>query len=156
MRWTELTLTPPHSAGAAAVQCVVAPSGAARVAATMRASTGNALRSGSVVRHPGDPAAQESILPSPYRGLGDVGAAHDFHRAAAIRSEQHDPRPPDLLLRTVVVSHDRRQKLAVDARYLDGDACAHPADSHAQVSSGISNRTQTLNFIHRHEGRHPD
>ena len=94
----------------------------------------NARRAGLVAQQAGDAFGQEPLLPPPDRGLARAGAAGEFHRAATVRSQQHDLRPPDMLLRAVPIRHDGHKALAVGVRDVDGDTFAHPPDSHAQVS----------------------
>lgn len=73
----------------------------------------------------------EPLLPTPHRGLADAGCAHDLGRADAIGSQQHDPRPPNVLLGTVSVRQDRAEPAAIGGACLYGDACSRPIESHS-------------------------
>jgi hypothetical protein len=62
--------------------------------------------------------------------------------------QQHDPCPPDVLLRSVSVGYDRLQLVTIRATHVNLDAGAHPADSHFSEIAGIPNRTRMSGFIH--------
>jgi hypothetical protein len=100
---------------------------------------GDVGRVGLVAQQVGDAFGRERLPPPLDRGLARAGVTGEFQRAATVRSQQHDLRPPDMLLRAVPIRHDRHKALAVDGRDADGDTSAHPPDSHAQLSSGIPN-----------------
>jgi hypothetical protein len=108
----------------------------------------DARRAGLVAQQAGDAFGHEPLLPPPDQGLARAGAAGEFHRAATVRGQQHDLRPPDMLLRAVPVRHDRYKALVVGVRDVDGDTFVHPPDSHAQLSRGIVNRMQMSDYIH--------
>jgi hypothetical protein len=55
---------------------------------------------------------------------------HDLGRLDASGAQQHDPRPPNVLLGTVPVRQDRAEPAAIGGAYLYGDTCSHPIDSH--------------------------
>ena len=54
--------------------------------------------SGLVAQQASDALAHEALLPAPYGGLRNAGAAHDLRRAVPLRRRQNDPGPPDMLL----------------------------------------------------------
>ena len=108
----------------------------------------NARRTGLVAEQARHTFDHEPFLPPPHACLARTGAAGDFHRAAAVRAEQHDLGPPDVLLRAVPVRHNGRQSLAVGVGHVDYDTFAHPPDSHGRVSVRIPNRMQASDYIH--------
>ena len=57
----------------------------------------------------------EALLPAPDAGLRLARPAHDLDGAEAVRRQQHDLGPPDMLLRAVAVTDDRLQAAAVAA-----------------------------------------
>ena len=143
MRCTELTLIPMTLAIAGAVQWVVSPSGAPRSTADhpvfdLASKRRDARRPGLVAQQAVDALGHEAGLPAPYGGLADAGAAHDLGGAAAIGGQQHDVRPPDVLVRTVAIRNDHRKSLTIVGGEVDADPAAHTADSHAASRRGIS------------------
>jgi hypothetical protein len=95
-----------------------------------------------------DPIGHEAFLPAPHSGFAGPGAAHDLGRAATVRRQQHDFRPPDMLLRAVSVRHDRVKFATICGTHFNLDTGAHPPDSHSSEMAGIPNRTQVSDFIH--------
>ena len=108
----------------------------------------NARAAGFVAQQARHALRQEALLPPPDRGLAGAGAAGEFHGAAAIGGQQHDLRPPDVLLRAVAVRDDGGQRLAIGFGEVDFDRFAHPPDLHGQVAEGILNRMQMSDYIH--------
>jgi hypothetical protein len=108
----------------------------------------NARRTGLVAQQASDAIGHEAFLPAPDRRLADIGLPHDLRRAAAVRRQQHDPRPPDMLLRSVAVCHDRLQLDTIRGTHFNLDADTHPADSHSSEITGIPNWTRMSDFIH--------
>ena len=108
----------------------------------------DARRAGLVPQKAIDAFFHEPFLPAPDRRLTDPGRAHDLCRARAGGGQKHDPRAPDVLLRTVPIRHHRVQTGAAGGAYVYGDACSHPVDSHPPEPRGIPLRTQTSDFIH--------
>src|ERR1700712_3052454 len=53
----------------------------------------DARRAGLVAQQAGNAFGHEPLLPTPDRGLALAGATDEFHRAAALRGQQHDLRP---------------------------------------------------------------
>ena len=88
--------------------------------------------SGLLAQQASHALAHEPLLPAPYTGLRDPGAAHNFRRAAALGGRQNDPRPPDMFLRAVAIRDNRGQSLAVRGTHLNADPLAHDALSHIQ------------------------
>jgi hypothetical protein len=103
---------------------------------------------GLVAQQAGNTIGHEAFLPAPHGGFARAGDTHDLGRAATVCRQQHDLRPPDMLLRTVSVRHDGLQIDTICSVCFNFDAGAHPADSHPSASRGILNRTQTLDFVH--------
>jgi hypothetical protein len=108
----------------------------------------NARRAGLIAEQTGHAFGQEALLLAPDRRLARAGAAGEFHRAATLGGQQHDLRPPDMLLRAVAVRHDGAERQAVGFGEVDCGGSAHPSDSHGQVSVRILNRMQMSDFIH--------
>jgi hypothetical protein len=67
----------------------------------------NARGARLVAQKPVHAFGDEPFLPALHAGLGLAGLAHDRVRSDALGAEQHNLRPPDMLLRRVAVS-DRR------------------------------------------------
>ena len=108
----------------------------------------NARAAGLVAQQASQALGQEAILPPPDRGLAGAGAPGEFHGPAAIGGQQHDLRPPDMLLRAVSIHDDAGQGQAVSFGDADFDGFAHPPDSHEQGARGILNRMQMSDYIH--------
>ena len=96
----------------------------------------NARRPRLVAQQARDTIGHEAFLPAPDSRLADAGVAHDLGRAAAVRRQQHDLGPPDMLLRAVPVRHDRVQLATIRGTHVNFDAGAHPADSHVSENRG--------------------
>src|SRR5207302_8151830 len=96
-----------------------------------------------------DPGLHEPRLPAPDGRLADAGGSHDLNRAEPVGGGQNDPRAPDVRLRAVAVIDDRLQALAIGRAQVDGDAGAHPADSHDPDLRGIPARTLMSASIHQ-------
>ena len=149
IRCTELALMPTAAAMAAAVQCVVSPGGSPVVvsadhpAATSAPSGGMPRRPGLVAQQARDPRGHEPLLPAPDRDLARARPPHDLHGAVTIGGQQHDPRPPDMLLRAVAIGHHRLQTSPVGGVNFDDDPFAHapkptPRTAGAHVKSDSS------------------
>lgn len=95
-----------------------------------------------------DARAHESLLPAPHAGLGLGGLGHDRRGAETLLAQKIDTRPPDVLLGALGVRDDRLQSLTFAGRYDEGDAVAHPPDSHPTKRKGIPNRTLSFRSIH--------
>ena len=65
---------------------------------------------------PSTPSSHEPLLPAPDAGLRLAGPAHDLVRADAVGGQQHDPRPPDMLLGRVPILDDGLKPLAIGRR----------------------------------------
>ena len=68
----------------------------------------------------------EAFLPAPDTGLGLARLAHDRVRAQPFRAQQDNPRPPDMLLRSVAVADQGAEPIKIDVREGKGDASSHP------------------------------
>ena len=90
----------------------------------------------------------ETLLPAPDTGLGLAGLAHDRVRAEALGAEQHDLRPPHVLLRRVAVLDQIAKPIKVGGRDGNRNPGAHATDSHAASLSGISTGIQMSDAIH--------
>jgi hypothetical protein len=73
-----------------------------------------------------DPLGHEARLPAPDRRLAFAGLPLDCHRADPIGAQQHDPRPPHMLLRAVPRADHRFQPFAVTRTKPDFDTFSHP------------------------------
>ena len=153
MRCTELTLTPAALAIAAPVQWVASPGGVLHGqrhdplgdrGIELRDARGPRL----VAQQPIDAFSGEPLLPAPDAGLGLAGLAHDRVRADALGAQQHDLRPPDVLLRRVAVLDQSAEPIKVGRRDGNGNAGSHAADSHAASPPGIPLGIQMSDAIH--------
>jgi len=89
----------------------------------------------------------EPLLPAPDAGLGLAGLAHDRVRAHALRAEQHDPPPPNVLLRRVAVADQIAEPIQVGRGDGKRDAGSHAPDSHAASPPGIPGGIQMSGLI---------
>jgi hypothetical protein len=69
----------------------------------------------------------EARLPAPDRRFAFAGLPLDRHRADPIGAEQHNPRPPHMLLRTVPRPDNGFKPLAVARPKRNFDTFPHPA-----------------------------
>src|SRR4051794_25173899 len=67
----------------------------------------------------------KAALPTPDRRFGFAGTALDLHRANPLGAQQHDPRPPDMLLRAVPRRDNSLKPLALFRNKVDLDASSH-------------------------------
>ena len=153
MRCTELALTPAASAIAAPVRCVASLGGSSMVSATTRSATEGSsfgMREGLVLscKSPVHAFGGEPFLPAPDAGLGFAGLAHDRVRADASGAEQHDLRPPNVLLGRVAVLNQSAEPIELGGRDGNGNPSAHAADSHAPSPPGIPTGIQMSDAIH--------
>ena len=109
---------------------------------------GNARGARLVAQQPVDAFGGETLLPAPDAGLGLAGLAHDRVRAEASGAEQHDLRPPDVLLGRVAVLDQGAEPIDVGGRDGNGNAGSHAADSHAASPPGILNGIHPSDLIH--------
>ena len=89
-----------------------------------------------------DAGLHEPLLPAPDHRLALAGLPHDRGRAQPVGGQQHDPRPPDMLLRAVPIGDDRGQSRAILGPNVNDDPLAHPPDSHTREAAGIPKGTQ--------------
>ena len=78
----------------------------------------------------------EAFLPAPHTGLRLAGPAHDLIGADAVRAQQDDLSPPDMLVRGVAIPRERLQAAAIRRLESDGNSSSHAPDSHALRSAG--------------------
>ena len=83
-------------------------------------------RAGRLMQQPVYAFGHEARLPAPDRRLAFAGLPLDRHRADPIRAQQHNPRPPHMLLRTVPRSDHRLQPLPIARIKPDLNAFSHP------------------------------
>ena len=69
------------------------------------------------------------ILPAPHRDLALAGAAHNLHRAQALRSGQHDGTAPHMFLWGQGSGHQRLQALAILGSHLKVGQAGHGGGS---------------------------
>ncbi len=69
------------------------------------------------------------ILPTPHRDLALAGAAHNLHRAQALRGGQHDGTAPHMFLRGQRRGHQRLQALAILGSHLKVGQAGHGGGS---------------------------
>ena len=96
---------------------ITSSGGSLSVNATTRSTGAGGQRrqarlSGLLAQQPSHAFAHEPLLPAPHTGFRNPGAPHDLYRATALRRRQNDPRPPDMLLKTIPIRHYRCQSLA--------------------------------------------
>ena len=91
-----------------------------------------------VAQEPIDAFDRETLLPAPNAGLRLAGFAHDRVRADALGAEQHDLRPPNVLLRRIAILYQAAKPIQVGGGDGKGDAASHAQDSHAASPPGIS------------------
>src|SRR3954447_19904794 len=112
-RCTELMLIPVAAAMAAAVQWVASPGGSVGVRATTRSIVAwdkGGTRGGRVLarRSPATPSRMNRSCQRQTHGL-DLPVRRTIARPQTVGRGQHDPRPPDVLLRAVAVRRHRLQ-----------------------------------------------
>ena len=90
----------------------------------------------------------EALLPAPDAGLGLGRLAHDRARAQALDRQEHDLRPPDVLLRRVSVFNESVKPIEIGGRDGKRNAGSHPPDSHAATQPGIRLGIQLSDLIH--------
>ena len=95
----------------------------------------------------------EAFLPAPHTGLRLAGLAHDLIGADAVRAQQDDLGPPDMLMRRVAIPRERCQTAAVTGLESDGNSGSHAPDSHATSPAGIPFGIQMLDLIHSGQER---
>src|SRR5438046_4337486 len=152
MRRTEEGLIPTALAIAGAVQWVASCGGVWLVSATTRstvsAGSGGMRGPGLVAREPLNPLLHEALLPAPDHGLALANRAHDGTGALAVGGQNHDPRPPHVLLRAVAIPDDRLQTHSIRRRNGDGNSFAHHRQSHEIEPSETLFRTLPSGDIH--------
>jgi hypothetical protein len=84
-------------------------------------------RAGGLMQQPVDALGHEARLPAPDRRFAFAGLPLDRHRADPGGTQQHDPSPPHMLLRTVPRPDHGFQPLTVARPKPDLDAFSHPA-----------------------------
>src|SRR5205814_2364394 len=84
-------------------------------------------RARRLVQQAVNPFGHEARLPAPDRRLAFAGLPLDGHRANPSGAQQHDPRPPYMLLRTVPRADHRFQPFPIARTNPDLDAFSHPA-----------------------------
>ena len=127
LRW----LTPAAFAIARPVQCVASPGGSASVISTTRSIVaggkgGLPAGPGGLMQQAIDTLGHEARLPAPDRRLAFAGLPLDRHRADPVGAQQHNPRPPHMLLRAVPRADHSLKPLAVARTKPDFNACSHP------------------------------
>ena len=90
----------------------------------------------------------EAFLPAPHTGLRLAGPAHDLIGADAVRAQQDDLGPPDMLMRGVAIPRERCQTAAISGLESDGNSGSHAPDSHASSPPGIPSGIQMSDLIH--------
>jgi hypothetical protein len=119
------------------------------VRATTRSATEGTsfgMREGRVLsrRSPSTPSAANRSCQRQTQVLGLAGLAHDRVRADALGAEQHDLRPPNVLLRRVAVFDQSVEPIKVGGRDRNGNAGSHATDSHAPSPPRIPHRDSNV------------
>jgi hypothetical protein len=87
----------------------------------------NARRARLIPPQPGNAFGTKPFLPAPNDSLGLFDSPHDLGCAVAIRGQQDNLRPPDMLLGTIPIGYHRLQRATV------GPADLAPAGDHAPL-----------------------
>jgi hypothetical protein len=95
-----------------------------------------------------EPLLDKAFLPAPNTGLGLASPPHNLTRADPIGGQQHDLRPPDVLLRCVAVFNLGFEPTNIDGRNGERFSSAHRADSHDAHAVGIPLGIQMSGSIH--------
>ena len=90
----------------------------------------------------------EAFLPAPNTGLGLASSPPNLIRADAIGGQQHDPRPPNVLLRRVAVLNQGFEPTNIGGRNGERFSSAHRSDSHDAPALGIPRGIQMSGSIH--------
>ena len=90
----------------------------------------------------------EALLPAPDTGLRFAGPAHDLIGANAVRAQQDNLSPPDMLVAGVAIPRERLQTAAISGLESDGNSSSHAPDSHAASPLGIPSGIQMSDAIH--------
>ena len=94
----------------------------------------------------------ETLLPAPDTGLGLAGLAHDRVRAEALGAEQHDLRPPHVLLRRVAVLDQIAKPIKVGGR----DGNRNPTCGRLARGESVGNLYRDSNVRRDPLGARPD
>ena len=89
----------------------------------------------------------EAFLPAPHASLRLAGLAHDLIGADAVRAQQDDLGPPDMLVRCVAIPRERGQTAAISRLESDGNSGSHAPDSHVSSPPGIPYGIQMSDLI---------
>src|SRR3974390_2490422 len=81
-------------------------------------------------------AATSSALPAPHTSFRFAGSAHDLIGTDAIRAQQDNLSPPDVLMRRITIPRERGQAAAISGLESDGNSRSHPPDSHVSSPPG--------------------
>src|SRR3954452_12346701 len=90
-----------------------------------RAQGGLAAGPGGIPQQAIRARLHKAALPTPDRRLGFAGAALDLYRADPLGTQQHNARPPDVLLRAVPRCDNSLKPLAIFPGKADLDASSH-------------------------------
>ena len=82
-------------------------------------------RPGRVMQQAIDAFRHEASLPAPDRRLAFAGLPLNLHRADPLGTQQHNPSPPHMLLRTVSRSDNAIQPFAISRTKPDFNTCSH-------------------------------
>ena len=83
------------------------------------------------------PGLHEAFLPAPDHRFALACLPHDLGRAEAVRRQHDNSSTPNMLLRAISISDDRRKSPVVDRFDVNHDSRAHAQDSHSRKSLGI-------------------
>src|SRR5712691_3141597 len=90
----------------------------------------------------------EAFLPAPDTGLRLAGLAPDLIGANAVRAQQDNLGPPDMLVWGVAIPRKRLQTAAIGELESNGNSGSHAPDSHASSPLGIPSGIQMSGAIH--------
>jgi hypothetical protein len=105
----------------------------------------DARRSGLVAQQPIHAFGLVTLRPALDRVLALAALAHDCRRSQPRGRQQHDPRPPDVLLRTVAIRHHRFQAVSIAGTQRDPLAHSRSPNTPRQ---DIRNPPHLLDLIH--------
>jgi hypothetical protein len=86
-----------------------------------------ASRAGCLMQQAVNPLGHEARLPAPDCRFAFASLPLDRHRADAVSAQQHDPRPPHVLLRAVPRPDHGLQPFSVARTKPDFNTFSHPA-----------------------------
>jgi hypothetical protein len=116
-----------------------------RVLARRRRQRRDPRWSGLVAQQPSHAFGLVTLRPALDGVLTLAAVAHDRRRSQPLSRQQHDPRPPDVLLRTVAIRHHRFQTASIATTQRDPLAHCWSPLPQARI---VDNTPYPLDLIH--------